>query len=380
MKKFVLFALSFVVALSCLTSLSKANFALASGMSVSAKAAIVIEAKTGRILYAKNDHTKLPMASTTKIMTALLALEQQGLDEEFIVDENAIMVEGTSMGLKGGDTVTLRTLAVGMLLASGNDGANAAAVRISGSVADFTALMNEKAKEIGMTNTSFETPSGLDSENHYSTAYDMALLAAYALENENFADICNKTSAKVTYGNPPYKRTLSNHNRLLKAYEGCVGVKTGFTKKSGRCLVSAAERNGVRLVAVTLNAGDDWNDHKRMLDYGFSVTSVININNAFDKITLPIVGTDTPNFTTTAGVLEDVRAALTQEQSAKITTKAYAHKFLYAPVTAGAVVGYVDYIFEGKVVATASLQVPEDISAKAPQEQPRKGFLQKIFG
>jgi D-alanyl-D-alanine carboxypeptidase len=370
MKKLILFVLSFAVILPCL-----GGFAHASKMSVSAKSAIVIEAKTGRILYAKNARAKLPMASTTKIMTALLALEQPDIDESFVVDENAIMVEGTSMGLKGGDTVTLRTLAVGMLLASGNDGANAAAVKISGSIADFIMLMNSKAKEIGMADTNFETPSGLDSENHYSTAHDMALLGAYAMENQAFADICGKTSEKVTYGNPPYKRTLSNHNRLLKEYDGCVGVKTGFTKKSGRCLVSAAERGEARLVAVTLNAGDDWNDHKRMLDYGFSVTSVMNINNASDKLTLPVVGAEQKE--TTAYVFEDVLAALTEEQAAKITTKAYAHKFLYAPVPAGTVAGRVDYLFEDKIIATANLVVSEDIQAK--QAPPKKKSLFGIF-
>ena len=372
MKKLFILALALAIAISSLTPFAYAKKISGNGMSLSAKSAIVIEAGTGRILYAKNDRTKLPMASTTKIMTSLITLEQQGLDENFVVDENAIKVEGTSMGLKTGDTVSLRTLATGMLLASGNDGSNAAAVRISGSIAAFTLLMNSKAKEIGMADTSFSTPSGLDGEGHYSTAYDMALLAAYALQNPSFADICNKTSAKVVYGNPPYRRILTNHNRLLKEYDGCIGVKTGFTKKSGRCLVSAAERNGVRLVAVTLNASDDWNDHKRLFDYGFSVTTLITINNASHKLTIPVVGGEQKSVT--ACVTEDIRAALTPEQSGAVTTREYAHKFLYAPVPAGTVVGRVDYLYNDKVIATANLQVLENIDTKQAPAKRRSLF------
>lgn len=158
------------------------------------------------------------------------------------------------MGLKEGDMVSLRALAVGMLLSSGNDAANAAAVKIAGSIDAFVMRMNARAKLIGMENTVFETPSGLDEGEHGSTAYDMALLAREALQNEDFLKICSSYNMSISYGNPPYKRSLTNHNRLLKLYENAIGVKTGFTKKAGRCLVSAAEKDGMRLIAVTLNA------------------------------------------------------------------------------------------------------------------------------
>ena len=163
--------------------------AVAEGLSVSAKAAVLIEADTGRVLFAKNKDMQLPMASTTKILTALITLESNNLDELFVVDEKAIQVEGSSMGLQKGDSASLRTLACGMLLPSGNDAANAAAVRIGGSIAEFAAMMNQRAAAIGMTNSHFVTPSGLDDEQHYSTAHDMAKLARVALKNNAFQDI-----------------------------------------------------------------------------------------------------------------------------------------------------------------------------------------------
>lgn len=225
---------------------------------ISASAAAVVELSTGKLLYGKNEEASMTMASTTKILTALLTLEYGDLDTEFTVDSNAIMVEGSSMGLQKGDRVTLRTLACGMLLSSGNDAANAAAVRIAGSLPEFAALMNQRAAQLGMTGSSFVTPSGLDAEGHFSTALDMAKLACAALRNEDFRAICSQTSMKVQFGSPPADRWLKNHNKLLTTYEGCIGVKTGFTKLSGRCLVSAAERDGVTLVCVTLKAPNDW--------------------------------------------------------------------------------------------------------------------------
>jgi D-alanyl-D-alanine carboxypeptidase/D-alanyl-D-alanine carboxypeptidase (penicillin-binding protein 5/6) len=185
------------------------------------------------------------------------------------VSENAVKVEGTSMGLKPGDRVSFYSLCCGMLLSSGNDAANVAAESISGSVDSFASLMNKRAVEIGMTDTSFVTPSGLDDENHYSSALDMALLTEEAIKNKSFREICSSESISVSFGNPETKHTLYNHNKLLGFVEGVFGVKTGFTKKSGRCLASACERNGVTLICVTLNDPNDWADHKKLFDYGF---------------------------------------------------------------------------------------------------------------
>ena len=234
-----------------------------------AKSAVLIEQSTGKILYEKNAYQKLPMASTTKIMTAICAIENGNLDEMVEVDKSAVGVEGSSMYLGYGEKLTLRNLIYGLMLSSGNDAAVAVAMHISGSIEDFAALMNETAKKIGVENTSFENPNGLDSENHYTTAYDLALITRYALENEEFAKIVGTYETTIPWDGKEYDRTLKNHNKLLKTYDGATGVKTGFTKKSGRCLVSSAERNGLKLVAVTLSDSNDWEDHKNMLDFGF---------------------------------------------------------------------------------------------------------------
>lgn len=240
-------------------------------LQVSAKSAILINADDGRILYAKNENERRPMASTTKIMTALITLETAAVNNKVVtITDKMVRVEGSSMGLRPGDKLSLRALAEGMLLVSGNDAANSAAIAISGSDQAFAVLMNKRAKELNMTNTHFVTPSGLDDENHYTTAKDLAILAAAAMHNPDFAEIASQKVMAVQFVNPDQTRKLKNHNKLLSMYDGCIGVKTGFTKKSGRCLVSSAQRNGVNLIAVTLNDPDDWKDHQKLLDYGFS--------------------------------------------------------------------------------------------------------------
>ena len=240
---------------------------------VSAKACIVMEATTREVFFSQNADEHLPMASTTKIMTTLLCLESGDLDTPFPVDNNAIQVEGSSMGLVKDDIVTKRALCYGMLLPSGNDAAGATAVKLAGSLSAFADLMNERAAQLGMQNTHFVTPSGLHDEQHYSTAYDMAILTATALQNPDFREICGQATAKVTFGNPPYDRWLKNSNKLLTQCEGVIGVKTGFTDEAGRCLVSACQRDDMTLICVTLNDPNDWRDHAAMFDLGFSVSS-----------------------------------------------------------------------------------------------------------
>lgn len=224
--------------------------------SVSAVSAVLINADSGFVVFEKNAYERRAMASTTKIMTALLTAEAGALDVRFTADSYAINVEGTSMGLREGDIVTRRALLYGMLLPSGNDAANAAAVSVGGSMSAFVELMNKKAKALGLKNTSFANPSGLDANGHYTTAYDLAILTSAALRNKVFSDICRRSDVRTEFGNPPYMRTLANSNKMLWRYDGCIGVKTGFTDNARRCLVSAAERNGVKLIAVTLNAPD----------------------------------------------------------------------------------------------------------------------------
>ena len=220
-------------------------------------------------LAGKADTEFVSIASTTKIMTALLTLElgEGQLDEPFNVGDE-VKVEGSALGIKPGAEVTLRLLVWGMLLSSGNDAAAAAAIRLAGRFEEFAVLMNERAKEIGMEHTVFVTPSGLDADGQGSCAKDLALLACEALQNPDFRDICEETNGHMTVGGVEY--WMTNHNRLLKEYDGCIGIKTGFTDSAGRCLVSAAERDGAVIVSVVLHDPDDWADSKTLLDWGFS--------------------------------------------------------------------------------------------------------------
>ncbi|MGN0570807.1 MAG: D-alanyl-D-alanine carboxypeptidase family protein [Candidatus Fimenecus sp.] len=329
---------------------------------ISAEACILMVADTHEVLFSRNEQKQLPMASTTKIMTALVALESGIPHKEITVTDEMVRVEGTSIGLLPGDSITVQTLVAGMLLESGNDAANVTAYAVAGGIAPFVEMMNAKARELGMQNTCFETVSGLDSENHHSTAYDMALLGCAAIQNPVFRSICSQTHMRVSYGNPPYMRTFSNHNKLLSAYDGAFGIKTGFTKKSGRCLVSAAERDGITLVAVTLNAPNDWADHEKLFDYGFSV---VQKKQAFSLEQCPRIsvvgGVASAVSTTIAG---DCTVVLGDSQ-AQVTAKAYVQPFLYAPVQAGDCVGSIDVFVNGEKVFTRTIVAAENVAILA---------------
>lgn len=369
MKKSVVLILVFAFLLNLFCPVAKAEF------SISAKAAIVITADTLEVLYEKSANQKLPMASTTKIMTALLLAEQPDLSKTVKTTKQMVTVEGSSMGLLEGDTVSYRDLLYGMLLASGNDAANTTAYVLAGSTQDFAKMMNEKAAELGMKNTSFVTPSGLDDENHYTTAYDLAVLTAAALKNSAFRTACSSKSAVLYYGNPPYRRTLTNHNKLLGNYEGIIGVKTGFTKKSGRCLVTAAEREGKRVIAVTLNDPDDWNDHRKLLDYGLEKTVVTEFKNDDVTDVLPIV----------CGTADLVRIKCEQAKICtavgtenEIKRKIILPKFIYAPISAGEKVGEIEYYFKDTLVKTSDIFSVADVESYNRKENFQKRFLNNL--
>ena len=338
-----------------------------------AKGAVLIDAASGRVIEENNCRSRLPNASTTKIMTAILTLEQPDLDEMFTVDANAIAVEGSSMGLTEGDSVSLRTLAWGMLLSSGNDAANAAAVRIDGSIEKFCERMNKKAAELGMQDTHFSSPSGLENGEHYTTAYDLALLARYALQNDDFAEMVSSKSAKLYYGNPPYHRWLTNHNRLLWQCEDCIGIKTGFTKAAGRCLVSAAERDGLTLIAVTLDAPDDWRDHKAMLDYGFEHYEKRVFYKAGEySADIPL----SDGYKGSAKVVNTAPLVLTVRKDCKdlsLRIEGFS-RFLTAPVRSGQPFGQIVIAADGKEISSP-LVVAEDLVGKT---KIRRSFFQKI--
>lgn len=240
----------------------------AEAIQLSATAAILMDADSGEILYEKDAGRRMRIASTTKIMTALVALDRAKLTDTITVTA-AHMVEGSSMYLKPGETVTVEELLYGLMLCSGNDAALALA-DCCGGLEEFVQAMNDKAAELGMQDTSFANPNGLDDEDHYSTARDMAVLAAYAAQNPTFRRICSTRTATVG------SRTMTNHNKLLSQLEGCIGMKTGYTKAAGRTLVSCAQRDGCRLVAVTLCDGNDWADHKSLYEMGFAARNKEN--------------------------------------------------------------------------------------------------------
>ena len=337
----------------------------ADALSVSSKGAVLMNGTTGEIIWEKDAHERLSMASTTKIMTALLLCENADLNETIITTDEMVRVEGSSMGLLAGDTVSYHDLLYGMMLASGNDAANTVAISLAGNATDFAKMMNDKAKEIGMVNSNFVTPSGLDDENHYSTAYDMALLARYALNNENFAAAAGSVSKKLCYGNPPYNRTLTNHNKLLKTYDGLIGVKTGFTKKSGRCLVTAAKRGNEYLIAVTLGCPDDWRSHEALLDFGFTQLEDCLLQTEEYEVT--VVGSEKNKVT---AFCEDITLSLTEKERQGIHKKVYLPRFVYSGVKKGDTVGRVDYILGEKIIASRDIFAAE--SANRIQKKENK--------
>lgn len=342
---------------------------------VSAQACVLMEAVTGEVLFAQNAYEKRSMASTTKIMTTLLTLESGDLDREFLVDNAAIHVEGSSMGLQENDIVTKRALCYGMLLPSGNDAANAAAVAVAGSIPAFAALMNARAKEIGMTRTCFVTPSGLEGEGHGSSAYDMALLAREAMQNADFREICAQPEARVSFGDPPYERTLYNSNKLLTMYDGVIGVKTGFTDEAGRCLVSACERDGVMLLCVTLNDPDDWQDHQKLYDLGFGEVSAAELP-VPEGLTQTVVGGCADQIALRAG--ERVTIGAKHGDTSGVTAKVLLPPFAYAPVAEGDVLGELVYYCGERQIASVPLLAAEDgMMAEKPEQS---GLWARLMG
>ena len=355
--------------------------ARAAGPEVSAQSAVVLTADTGTVLFEKDGHTPRPVASTTKIMTALLALEAAQEQGDPLVDitQEMVAVEGSSMGLQAGDSISLTGLAAGMLLASGNDAANAAALYLDGSLESFAARMNQRAAALGMEDTHFVTPSGLDGEDaqglvHLSTAYDMALLARAALEDQAFRQLCSSPSLAVEFAEPVKRVTYTNHNKLLAQYQGCVGVKTGFTKEAGRCLVSAAERDGVLLIAVTLNAPNDWQDHTALLDYGFSQVEPYQLAGGDVRLTVPVVGSPVEVVSLRGSNGGEVTLPL--GQGAQVERVVHAPKFLYAPVEAGEQVGEICWYLEGQLLGSAPLTA----AGAAPLQEKAPSLWERLFG
>ena len=335
---------------------------------VSARHAYVLDAITGRVIYEKSPEEKSLIASTTKIMTALIVCEQCNVLDRMRIPKEAVGIEGSSMYLQEGEVLTLQELLYGLMLHSGNDAAVALAIYCGGTVEGFVGLMNDKARNLGLKDTHFENPNGLDAPGHCSTARDLAVLSAYAMENPIFYKTVSAKSVKIG------ERYLTNHNRLLWRVEGADGVKTGYTKAAGRILVSSATRQGRRLIAVTMDDPDDWNDHAALLEEGFSRYKVRQILRKGDPVgALDVAGGENGRVTVLAGA--DFSYAMAEEETVQLALPGLG--FVYAPAVEGADGGFVYVLIGGKAVGKVPVVFGETV--EQPKEE-EKGFLRKLIG
>lgn len=335
---------------------------------VSASCAILVDAESGRVLMEKNADEERAIASITKLMTALVAVESTSdLDRTVTIEKEWTQAEGSSMYLREGEKLTLRELLYGLLLVSGNDAALAIAGFCAGDTDTFVEWMNLRAQELGMEHTHFVNPNGLPAEGHYSTAADMAKLAIVVMEQPDLAEIVGTKSVTMA------GRTMTNHNKLLWRYEGCVGMKTGYTDAAGRTLVSCAERDGQRLIAVTLNAPNDWADHAAMFDYGFSQwPSILLASAGRDFRTLPVTGS-LVRFVPVQ-VERDVRYPLAADE--RVTVKIDLPDQVEAPVEEGDIAGSLTYYVDGREVGSTYLVYSHSVERNVSEHQ---SILERIF-
>ena len=359
----------FMGAVLCLCLTLKGTALAGTEPKVKALGAVLMEAESGRVLWEKNAEAPLPNASTTKIMTCLIALESGMLDDTVTVSPNAASKPETRMGLSAGEKIKLRDLLYPMMLESANDAAVAVAEHIAGSEEEFCDMMDERAIEIGATDTDFETANGLDRDGHHSTAMDMARITAYALENEDFREIISAPSATVKSDRRTY--TVANKDRLLKEYDGAIGVKTGFTGLAGQCFVGAAKRDGMMLISVVLGSGwgssgkeRKWIDTKNLLNYGFE---------NFELYTLAEAGDFTSEVSVKGAYKDDVETEiskkvvipLTVEERMGIKTKINVPMEINAPIEKGQTVGELSFLSaDGEILAKTDIIAAGDAAEK----------------
>lgn len=334
---------------------------------VSARSAALYEPETKNFIYTKNANDRLGMASTTKIMTALIALEELDLNEDIAIDSRAVGIEGSSIYLKHGEIMNALDLIYALLLQSANDAALALAYRIADGIEEFSNLMNQKARELGLTDTHFTNPHGLDDKAHYTTAHDLALISAEAMQNDIFREITSTYKREVESSDS--KRILVNHNKMLKTYDGCIGVKTGYTTRSGRCLVSAADREGLTVIAVTIDAPDDWRDHTKMLDFAYSL---------LEKRTLARTGEFYYKIPVLSGEKDSVAVKNTDElrliipkSEDDIQPHVKLSRYFSAPIAEGDILGEVIFTINGEQIASLPLYAEEAIK----RLEKKKGFF-----
>lgn len=359
----------FMGAVLCLCLTLKGTALAGTEPEVKALGAVLMEAESGRVLWEKNAEAPLPNASTTKIMTCLIALESGMLDDTVTVSPNAASKPETRMGLSAGEKIKLRDLLYPMMLESANDAAVAVAEHIAGSEEEFCDMMDERALEIGATDTDFETANGLDRDGHHSTAMDMARITAYALENEDFREIISAPSATVKSDRRTY--TVANKDRLLKEYDGAIGVKTGFTGLAGQCFVGAAKRDGMTLISVVLGSGwgssgkeRKWIDTKNLLNYGFENFELYTLAEAGDFVSeVSVKGAYKDDVETE--ISKKVVIPLTVEERMGIKTEINIPMEINAPIEKGQTVGELSFFgTDGEILAKTDIIAAGDAAEK----------------
>lgn len=366
MYKFISFVISLILLFPSLSYISYAE-------NISASHAVLLEAESGNIVYSKDAYTRASMASTTKIMTGLLAIEYGDMDKVVTVPKEAVGIEGSSIYLKEGEKLSLSDLVYALMLESANDAAVAIAITVGGSVEQFVNMMNIKAKQLGLDDTHFTNPHGLDNKEHYTSAYDLARLAKYAMDNPVFEEITS-TKKKVIPLDNDGSRVLINHNKLLRMYDGTIGVKTGYTSKSGRCLVSCAEREGVRLICATIDAPNDWNDHKNILDIGFSEYEHIVLAEAGDyTLSLNCINSKDGDLLCTN--YEGLSLTVKRDQKNNIRAVTEYGRLLSAPIKQGERVGQIVFYMNNEKIGVCPLYALESVR----EIKYRKSFLERIF-
>lgn len=338
-------------------------------ISNAAQASILYCCDNGEVVYSSDCDKRLPMASTTKIMTAVIVIENCDITKTVKVKGDACGVEGSSIYLYENEKITIKDLLYALMLESANDAATALAIEVGGNVDSFVSMMNEKAKELGMKNTSYRNPHGLDDDEHYSSARDLAVLMSYAMKNECFAEITGSYRYSSEMDGKSERRMFLNHNRLLNSCEGVCGGKTGFTKRSGRCLVSVAVRNGIMMCAVTLNDPDDWKDHKELYDEGFKLYEKYETNEL--RFEIPVINSENKSLSVMS---EGVCLVIKAGESDSVQAIVEHDKFLYADIEKDEIVGRVVYRLENKIIGESEIKAIEHIPSIK-----YKGFWEKII-
>ena len=366
MLKKVIFSVLFVLCLLLFSAFSLA-------VELSAKGAVLIEDESGDIVLSKNKDMRMPMASTTKIMTSIIVLENCDLNTVVKIEPHMTGIEGSSIYLHEGEELTVLELLYALMLESANDAAVALAYTVCDSIEEFAQLMNEKADSLGLCNTHFTNPHGLDDDEHYTTPYELGLIASYAMKNPTFKKIVSTYKHVIPLNNGEGSRVLINHNKLIRSYDGAIGIKTGYTKRCGRCLVSCANIDGVQLICVTLNAPNDWSDHTNMLNYGFSKYERVNLANSRDyTVSLNVINGSKSSFYATNF---SPFSATVKKGNTNITAVLEADRLISAPINSGDVVGKIVFYDNNKKIGEINLYALENVS----EIKYNKPLLERFF-